>query len=75
MKKVFLALTLMLFVGSLTTTAFAASNDNSTEIKKDDKRKKRKSKKAGSCCASKNGETKSACGSAEKKSCHSSETK
>lgn len=70
MKKVFLALSLMLFVGSLATTAFAASNDNSTEIKKDEKKRKRKAKKGGSCCAAKTAETKAACGTAEKKSCH-----
>ncbi|MES2588368.1 MAG: hypothetical protein V4622_05255 [Bacteroidota bacterium] len=54
MKKVFLALSLMLFVGSLSSTAFAASNDDKTEIKKDEK-KKRKGKKAkkGACCAGK----------------------
>lgn len=70
MKKVFLALSLMLFVGSLTTTAFAASNDNSTELKKDEKKRKKRNKKSGSCCAAKTGETKAACGTAEKKSCH-----
>jgi hypothetical protein len=68
MKKVFVALSLMLFVGSLTTTAFAASNDNNVEIKKDEKKKK-KSKKGGSCCAAKTAETKS-CGTVEKKACH-----
>jgi hypothetical protein len=68
MKKVFVVLSLMMFVGSMTSTAFAAANDTKTEInKKDDKKKKKKSKKGGSCCAAKTGETKS-CGT-EKKSC------
>ena len=55
MKKVFLALSLMLFVGSLTSTAFAASNGDKTEIKKDDKKKGKKAKKGkkGACCAGK----------------------
>ena len=39
MKKVFFALALMTFVGSIATTAYAASNGVSTEIKKDDKKK------------------------------------
>lgn len=42
MKKVFFALALMTFVGSIATTAYAASNGVSTEIKKDDKKKKKK---------------------------------
>jgi len=50
MKKVFFALALMTFVGSMASTAYAASNGVSTEIKKDDKKKK---KKKGSCCTSK----------------------
>ena len=41
MKKVFFALALMTFVGSIATTAYAASNGVSTEIKKDDKKKKK----------------------------------
>ena len=71
MKKVFFALALMTFVGSVASTAYAASNGVSTEIKKDDKKKK---KKKGACCSS---ETKTAEGSCAKpgtagKSCCSS---
>lgn len=57
MKKVFVVLSLMMFVGSMTSTALAASNGISTEIKKDDKKKKKKSKK-GACCST---TTKSCC--------------
>lgn len=52
MKKVFFALALMTFVGSIATTAYAASNGVSTEIKKDDKKKK---KKKGACCSAEKG--------------------
>jgi hypothetical protein len=69
MKKVFVALSLMLFVGSMTTTAIAAVNGVNVEVKKDDKKKKKK-KKSGACCAAKSTETKS-CAAGEKKSCHS----
>lgn len=54
MKKVFFALALMTFVGSIASTAYAASNGVSTEIKKDDKKKK---KKKGSCCSQKGATT------------------
>lgn len=71
MKKLFFALALMTFVGSVASTAYAASNGVSTEIKKDDKKKKRKKK--GSCCSSEKAAatTGSSCGtkSAETKSC------
>ncbi|MCE3295128.1 MAG: hypothetical protein K0R65_842 [Crocinitomicaceae bacterium] len=66
MKKVFVVLSLMMFVGSMTSTAIAATNGVSVEIKKDDKKKKKKAKK-GSCCAT-TATTKSCC-SKEKKSC------
>ena len=52
MKKLFFALALMTFVGSVATTAYAASNGVSTEIKKDDKKKK---KKKGACCSAEKG--------------------
>ena len=54
MKKLFFALALMTFVGSVATTAYAASNGVSTEIKKDDKKKK---KKKGACCSAEKGAT------------------
>ena len=52
MKKLFFALSLMTFVCSVATTAYAASNGVSTEIKKDDKKKK---KKKGACCSAEKG--------------------
>jgi hypothetical protein len=73
MKKTFVVLALMLFVGSVSTTVFASVNGNDTEItKKDDDKKKKRNKKAkkGSCCAAKSGEAKTSCGTAEKKTCN-----
>jgi hypothetical protein len=58
MKKVFFALALMTFVGSIATTAYAASNGVSTEIKKDDKKKK---KKKGACCSAEKGAATGSC--------------
>lgn len=58
MKKLFFALALMTFVGSVATTAYAASNGVSTEVKKDDKKKK---KKKGACCSSEKSTTGSSC--------------
>lgn len=62
MKKLFFALALMTFVGSVASTAYAASNGVSTDIKKDDKKKK---KKKGACCSAEKAaagtETKSCC--------------
>ncbi len=62
MKKLFFALALMTFVGSVASTAYAASNGVSTEIKKDDKKKK---KKKGACCSAEKAatgtETKACC--------------
>ena len=55
MKKLFFALALMTFVGSVASTAYAASNGVSTEIKKDDKKKKKKKK--GACCSAEKGAT------------------
>ena len=70
MKKIFFAIALMTFVGSVATTAYAASNGVSTEIKKDDKKKK---KKKASCCSaeSKATATQGSCSSkpAEGKAC------
>lgn len=60
MKKVFVALTLMMFVGSTSATVYAATAGTSTEVvdKKDDDKKKKSKKskkgcegKTGSCCA------------------------
>jgi hypothetical protein len=58
MKKIFFAIALFTFVGSVASTAYAASNGVSTEIKKDDKKKKKK-KKGGACAT----EAKSGCAS------------
>lgn len=63
MKKVFIALTLVMFVGTASTSVFAASNKAKTEITKKDDDKKKKSKKSKKACASKQ-----AC-STEKGSC------
>jgi hypothetical protein len=73
MKKVFITLSLMLFVGSMSATSFAASTRTNVEFfKHDDKKKK---KKKGTCtegeksCSKKEGEKKACCshGSTEKK--------
>lgn len=61
MKKAFVVLSLVLFTGSLTSTAIAAVNSTSkVEVKNDDKKKKKKK----SCCAAKGH-----CAAGEKKSC------
>jgi len=62
MKKIFLALALTTFVGSMASTAYAAANGIEV-VKHDDKKKK---KKKGACCAS---QTKASCSSTEKKAC------
>lgn len=64
MKKLFVALTLTLFVGTISATSYAATNGDGdkTEIKKGDKKKKKKS------CDAKS-ETKSCNTTAEKKAC------
>ena len=49
MKKIFLSLSLMLFVGTVGTNVYAATTDNVKIIKVDDKKKKKKSNKA--CCS------------------------
>ena len=69
MKQVLFALSLLMFVGTVGVTAYAATTDTPTEIKKDDdKRKKKKKankKKAKASCSS---ESKgSSCCSAKKK--------
>ncbi len=58
MKKVFVALTLMLFTATVASTAYAATNGDGTktEVKKEDKKKK---KKKSSCSEEKSGEAKS----------------
>jgi hypothetical protein len=66
MKKAFVVLSLMLFTGSLTSSAIAAVNGNKLEVKKIDDKKKKKKEKKGSCCAGKTG----TCAAGEKKSCH-----
>ena len=70
MKKAFVVLSLMLFTGSLTTTAMAAVNGTHTEIKKNDDKKKKKKSQKGSCCAAKG-----SCAAGEKKSCAAGEKK
>lgn len=69
MKKVFLALSLIVFVGTVGTTVYAATSNVKTEITKhDDKKKKKKSKKA--CTAEKEAcSSKSAEGTATKSCC------
>lgn len=51
MKKIFLALSLIVFVGTVGTTVYAANTETKTEITKKDDKKKKKSKK--SCTADK----------------------
>lgn len=62
MKKTMIALTLMMFVGSMTANVYAASTGTSTEIvNKDEKKKAKKAKKGkkgcektgSGCCAGK----------------------
>lgn len=64
MKKVLFALSLLMFVGTVGVTAYAATSDVQTELTQNDdkkKKKKKKSKKKGkkscssekSCCSSK----------------------
>ena len=59
MKKIFLALSLMMFVGTVGTSVYAATNETPTEIKKDDDKKKKK-KSSKKSCASKCSTEKSA---------------
>lgn len=59
MKKIFLALALTTFVGSMATSTYAAVTGVKIEKKDDDKRKKKKKKKG--CCASQQSQTKSCC--------------
>ena len=61
MKKVFVAIALTTFVGSMATTAYAAVNGIEISKKDDDKRKKKK--KGGSCCSSSSTTQKSCCSS------------
>jgi hypothetical protein len=49
MKKIFLAIALFTFVGSMAATTYAASNGNTTEINNDINKKKKKKKKKGCC--------------------------
>jgi hypothetical protein len=66
MKKIFLALALTAFVGSVATTSYAAVNGNSVEIKKDDKKKKKKK----ACCSADKATSGSSCTKpAEGKAC------
>jgi len=69
MKKVFVVLSLMMFVGSMTSTAMAAVDGNKTELKKHDDKKKKKKSKKGSCCAAGSSTTGKSCAAGEKKSC------
>lgn len=58
MKKIFLALALTTFVGSMATTTYAAVSGVKVEKKDDDKRKKKKKK---GCCSSQQTQGKSCC--------------
>lgn len=60
MKKVLVALSLVAFIGSYTSTAIAAVNGTTVEVKHDDKKKK-KSSSEKSCCQAK--------GASETKTC------
>jgi hypothetical protein len=70
MKKVFVALTLMMFVGSVSASVYSTANGNSTEIsKRDDKKDKKKKKVKGekkACCKKTEGEKKACCSSEKK---------
>lgn len=62
MKKVLVVLSLMLFVGTLSTSVYAAMGTEKVELHQDDKKKKKKD----ACCAGKDAKS---CSTAEKKSC------
>ncbi|MCH2223447.1 MAG: hypothetical protein MK066_01665 [Crocinitomicaceae bacterium] len=47
MKKVLFAMSLLMFIGTVGATAYAATSDVKTELNKDDKKKKKKKKKKG----------------------------
>ncbi len=55
MKKVMFAAALLVFTGSIATTAYAASTGATKEITKVDKKKQKKKK--GSCCSAESGTT------------------
>lgn len=70
MKNTLFALSMLMLVGTVGTTVYAASSTNGIEIKKDDDKKKKKKKKKSSkktettqksCCASKSQETTKTC--------------
>lgn len=69
MKNTLFALSMLMLVGTVGTTVYAASSTNGIEIKKDDDKKKKKKKKSSkktettqkSCCASKSQETTKTC--------------
>ncbi len=65
MKKLFVAFALTLFVGSVTTTAYAAVNGEKTEVKGDKEKKKKKK----SCTETKEAEAKTCGTSTTQKSC------
>jgi hypothetical protein len=66
MKKIVVALSLMMFVGSLGTTVLA-SQASSYEVKQDDGAKKCKKKSKKGCCKDKSQEAGKACCSKDKK--------
>ena len=58
MKKAFVALTLLMFVGSVSATVYASSNKTPVSIvKHDEKKGKKKKSKKGSCSSEKSGGT------------------
>lgn len=70
MKKVFLALSLIVFVGTVGTTVYAATSDVKTEITKHDDKKKKKKKSKKACTAEKEAcSSKSAEGTTTKSCC------
>ncbi len=68
MKKLLVALSLMLFVGSLSTSVYAAVSNEKVEITHQDDKKKNKK----ACCAGKDAKS---CSTAEKKSCDKAQEK
>jgi len=73
MKKLFAALTLMMFVGSVSATVYAVASGNTIEIKNQDDKKKKKCKKGDekSCSTDKKKEE---CKEGEKKKCCATKT-
>lgn len=61
MKKVLMALSLTLFVGTVATANYSVTDPVKTEKADKGKKDKKKKSKKGSCCAAKTTETSSCC--------------